>query len=1183
MSVHEFPSSSTQSGKDQTGIQLQMLDDPIDSSLAHSSDPHRPNARAPPDQHPVVASSLEVQERAVPAEVRRRSPFINNLSSRGGVAIGKTPTSNGLRLHTPALSGSIETDLMHAQSQPCSRSAKQPPSAHSPIKVIVSGVVVSPREPSSPTNGAINSSINSAAYLDALIPGIQQELSVGPEIVIDKGSMRPICNEQQALADQPLKEVVSSSVIMSQLVERQPSAGSVDESDIPKQPAIIDATTNNTKVDKRDASYHQRSGPAVQKSGDETGRIDAGASKKDKQQQLVTLEPDTDSASRVFGRASRVRELAGNEGHEAPPLRDSISTHVQNKASRGHVPRSTPKKGAEIISIEETEDETWPRQTKPPTQKVVETRDIWSMPSDTDEKVKAKLNKKRNPTPSWGVTPGKPVLQRGVISSNGRSERKSTSSVENHPNVPRTAAEQQRSEPAKKERTNAARREGAAGGRAEKAEQNEEPKPSVAKKPRDSDQQPHESIQPASPKHNLETNTTKRGVTPRADATKIEKASGASVVGATKRENDVVSKKKDVSEPVPSLDRDRKDVKATKKKAASDNVASEDQGTKKARLTMVGEAKQIWAERKTTQEAEMAAREADAIAQMQRKVKTPLKKPTTKAINTPIAVTGTTHQSMRNLRDPSVIEGRTSATPSNRHDAARKGRSMTPLFPSSSTSKPTKSALRTSDSSIRRSVSFIDDAKALESPTLFTTKATRPVQDSQTSAALQGATEKGKSQQIERQSSPSNGTLKKRGTGVSSNSELCRQSSSKRATPSSDAGPKAMVQTKLTVNRDVKLKGREIHTPRSPRPVTLAESAEIVISSDSESSESTFYPEGGNRDRPTRAAPSSKKKLSSSMKAAGRAVSITPGSRSSPIIETNNVHKTKAESPTTASSSKASSDRDLRAMSISRSPAQYISRADSPRSQAASSIGPRTASESESETESESEDGSEAESGSDGDTQAPNHSRSALKNKPGSGRNESRHSIDTDIQDRDSISQSRTTSAPGSGTSEASGTVEEEEDLANQMEQQLQRDCRRSIEPPQLEKEPALPLATPAANKVALAQPTAIETSNKRFPSLSGLRSRATKDITNTLATQAPASTAVSSGTRARATLSSGGGHQRSHTSTPESDESSSSSDDSDEASIASQNRQGGNGMLAKGPSSTMKGISRIIRRTFMF
>jgi len=138
----------------------------------------------------------------------------------------------------------------------------------------------------------------------------------------------------------------------------------------------------------------------------------------------------------------------------------------------------------------------------------------------------------------------------------------------------------------------------------------------------------------------------------------------------------------------------------------------------------------------------------------------------------------------------------------------------------------------------------------------------------------------------------------------------------------------------------------------------------------------------------------------------------------------------------------------------------------------------------------------------------------------------------------------------------------------------LQRDCRQTTEPPQSRKQPALPLAKPAARKAAPAQPAAVEPSNARFPSLSGLRSRAPKNTANTAAARGPAFVAIPIGTK----QGPDNRQIRSQTSVSESDESSSSSDDSDEITTASQQHQD-----AKRPSSTMKNIGRIIRRTFMF
>jgi len=1171
-SVLEFPSSSAPSRTNDTAIQTQSLDDPIIvSSLAKSSDPLRSNAGAPAEQMLVVAPSSDLQERAVPMEVLRRSPFLNHFSSQVAPR-EKALNFNGSRQRTPNHADGIESEEVRAQASLDRESKERPPPARSPIKIRVSGKVVSSLHPDSPITGA--------TYGKSLLPGIQRELSFGPEILIGSGTRSPTSNEQQSPIDHhSIVEEVPSGASLSEGAEHQATPELGDDICTSTQSADEDVTTTGSKPDRVCSPEHV--GPMVvdQQSADEEAYNETGAPKAD-EQRSISLNAGMPNAASVPMRVLQLRESAEDNRCGASPSQESVVSQVRNQPNPKYKTRSAPRNGAEIISIEETEDEASTVQPMPMNERAVQKPDIWAILSDTDEKLKSKSNGRRKHTPSWGVTPRKSVDRKIARSHTEERQRESTQSVEEKPTDPEIAADKGRQERERKEKAKVRRKERAAEKKAEEAKWAEELKANDAKAHKD-DQEQQESLQTAVVQRNAVAKTARRGKPPSANTagdSEVKKASSAKPTGEATSEGDIDKRKKTLSDTGPSLEKGRK-AKDAAKTAVPDAGASEAQKAKKAKISMVKESQQLWAERKAIQDAEMAAREAEAIAQAQRSVKVPSKKSATLKAGQTIAETGRTSETERNFQDPSKVSRRTSATPSNRHDAAPKRRSMTPLFPST-TMKPVKSALRSSEISVRRSVSFNDEAVALKSPTLMTAQAARPPRDSDILNSAQAAAKKGGSQQLEPHSSPSDRASKKRESDISANSELRRSRSSKSAIPLTDASSKSKVQTKLNVTRDVKLKGREIDAPRLPNPVTLAENEEIIISSDSERSASTFYSDEEDRTRPAKAGPSSKKKLSSSMNLDG---GITPrratSSRCNSGSTNNIVHKEENVSPVTAISTKAASDRDPREMSTTRSPAQYMSRASSAYSQSGSSIGSRTVSEDGSESEIKSQNGSESESGSDDDSQASIQLPSAPRDKSGSDRNsiQPSNSKDSEIQKAEKSPQSRAPSAEGSITSSESGSEEEEEeeDLANQMEQQLQRDCRQTTEPPQSRKQPALPLAKPAARKAAPAQPAAVESSNARFPSLSGLRSRAPKNTANTAAARGPASIAIPIGTKPGTTQSS---QIRSQSSMSESDESSSSSDDSDEITTASQQRQDG-----KRPSSTMKGIGRIIRRTFMF
>jgi len=1195
-SVHEFPSSSAPSRTNNTAIQTQSLDDPvIISSLANSSDTLRFNARAPADLIAAVAPSSDLQERAVPLEVLRRSPFLNHFSSQA-LPREKAFSFSGSRQRTPNRANGIEPGEVRAQAPLDHESKEQLPPACSPIIVRVSGKVVSPLHPDRP--------ITSATYGESRFPDVQQELLFGPEILIGSGTRSLIANEQQSpTKHHPVVEEVLSEALLSEVVEHQASPEVGDDICPSTQSADEEVTTNGSKPDRSCSPDHSGSVAVDQQPADEESYIETGAPKAD-EQRSISLIADMPNIPSVPMRVLQLRESAEDNRSGASSSQESIVSQVRKYPNPNYKSRSAPRNSAEIISIEETEDESSAVPPRPMGEKVVDKPDIWAIPSDTDEKLTLKSNKRRNHTPSWGVTPRKSVDRKTACSRTEERQcestqnveekpterqRKSTQSVEKKPTERQLesiqyvkekptyveiATEQETQQREKKDRANVRRRERVAEKKAEEAKWAEELKANDAKAHKD-DEERREKLQTAVVQRTGVAKHARRGKTPSANTagdSEVKKASSAKATGVATSEGDVDKRKKTLTDTGPSLDKGRK-AKDAAKKTVPDVEASGAQKEKKAKVSMVKESQQLWAERKAIQEAEMAAREAEAIAQAQKSVKVPSKKPATPKAGQATAETDSTDETARNLRDPSDVSRRTSDTPSNRHDAALKRRSMTPLFPSS-TMKPVKSALRSSETTIRRLVSFNDEAITLNSPTSMTAQAVRPLRDSDVPANARAAAKKGRFQQPEPHSSPSDRVSKKRESSIPANSKPRGPSSSKSATPLVDASSKAKVQTKLNVTRDVKLKGREIDTRHPPKPVTLAENEEIIISSDSERSESTFYSDEEDRTGPAKAGPSSKRKLSSSMKSdegitARRATPLKSTSRSNSISRSNIMHKEENVSPVTATSAKAASDRDPREMSTPRSPAQYMSRASSAHSQSGSSMESGTVAEDESVIDTESQDDSESESASDEDSQASNELPSAPRDKPGPGKNsiQSRTSKDPEMQKPGKTPQSQATSTEGSITPEESGSEEEEEeeDLANQMEQQLQHDCRQTTEPPQRKTQPTLPLAKPTVHKPALSQPAAGE---PRFPSLSGLRSRAPKATATTAA-----SIVIANGTKQGAPQSS---RIPSPTTTESDETSSSSSDDSDGVPTASQQQ-------AKRPSSTMKGIDRIIRRMFVF
>ena len=352
--------------------------------------------------------------------------------------------------------------------------------------------------------------------------------------------------------------------------------------------------------------------------------------------------------------------------------------------------------------------------------------------------------------------------------------------------------------------------------------------------------------------------------------------------------------------------------------------------------------------------------------------------------------------------EPPDARSRKSSTPSNlRNDNNRVRASMTPVVPGSvtklsgsgsasansrlSAQPPLRSALRQTSSVSRRSVSWVDkpsDATNIDS-------------SPSTAAALRVNGSKGShsSTKAARNSKPR--TLSMSESLGSASSSTSKQSEKAPNKPV----PKAKVQTKLQVSRDKKMKGRLADPPKIASPATREE---IIITSDSEGSVSTFYEDEEDRPRNAKAGPSSKKKLTiADTKSPARA-------RSSPLSDRSSNKKCESPSQRSAiSSSKAAPKVAFevlaRGKSPLRSPAQYMSGGISMSSES----GSNSESESESESESDSDD--------------------KLDNLPPVGSNKDQgkslypeSASGEDIQMEDAVSVETTSSGPVSQSSQAS-------------------------------------------------------------------------------------------------------------------------------------------------------------------
>ena len=154
--------------------------------------------------------------------------------------------------------------------------------------------------------------------------------------------------------------------------------------------------------------------------------------------------------------------------------------------------------------------------------------------------------------------------------------------------------------------------------------------------------------------------------------------------------------------------------------------------------------------------------------------------------------------------------------------------------------------------------------------------------------------------------------------------------------------PKEKVQTKLHIQRDMKLKGRLVDPPKTP---SLVAPEEIVITSDSEASVSTFYEDEEDRPHNTKAGPSSKKKSTiTKASSINRAKTSTLSDRSSGKCWNSSSQRSTPSSVKAAV--KAGPEMPARGKSPSRSPAQYMSAAVSASSNSGSGSGSDSVSDS---------------------------------------------------------------------------------------------------------------------------------------------------------------------------------------------------------------------------------------------
>ena len=1154
-SIHEFPASSTLNGADDASNRIQILEDPIVSTLPDTA-LQVSNANVILDQHPPAAPSSELQELIVPSGVLRRSPFVDHSAPRAATN-GGAFRLNDLRKQPANPAEPIRT----TETGKGSGQAQQDfPLTQSPIRVNVPGRLPLPALSDSPRR--------ENHFGESLIPGIRKELSLGPRLPCKHETVLQSPGEEPPWVNHPSAEHVSGVPIPRDAADRQKARESEVEIDTFTHLAGSNVQASDEmglQIDKGGPSHHPVPALLDETLGHKEGNAAAtGLAETEPQQARPHTNAPNSSEdatrpitwwtthNRIEGRVTTLQDTVANK-----IVKQQFSNHRDWKAQNG----------AEVISIEETEDESFATRPRPAKRRATENPDIWTVPSDTDQDASSRMIKHSNRSSVQRNDQRTPVSRKEKFTTTREQKRQSVEKVVQPSIDHERLAEQQRKEQDKRDRTNARRRERTAERRAQEARLTEEEGARVAMRVKD--QQHNEGTKAVDMRKNTRAKIV-RSKAPSVHASAHKRKGETGALSPARSEIQASTRKKTSHADRSTEEQVPKRTKNNEEKAC--DLKSEG-NSKKVKIVEEHGGEELEAPRKNAdQEAEMAAREADAIARVERSVKPPSNNPAIKKRGSSVVSTGLKSDVVRKVEGPSEAQSRKSPTPGTRKDTVPKRRSMTPLFPSSNIIKPVRSALRSSESLARRSVSFNDDAIAIDSAIPKPAKPIPSQGNSKLGCNIQPPVKAAQPRPSDSQSSPSNRITRKRESDKAGDFRDRKPTVSRLVTPSRDPASKPKIQMKLNVIRDVKLKGRAVDPPPLPKPVKLVKD-EVVISSDSERSVSTFYSDEDGRNQPVKAGPSSRKKPSSSKEwdkdvEAQNTTPTTSASRNSSISRSANTARTKVDFPVTVNASHDGSERDLREISMARSPAEYMSRAASTSSRSQSGTESHTASESGSQAASGSEEDSESEYGSDHGIDASNHLIVGLESKPAvravqntRDKSPTRGNGHLTVESRSKVPQGRLTSSKSSSpTSEEIITDEEEENSAQQMEQQLQRDCRRSMEP-QSTKQPALPSDRSINNEANFAKPLAAEPPKTRFPSLSALRSRAPMNTTTTSFTQPPNPTASKRPSQV----------QRS-SSTSESDDGSSSSEDSDS-----------DGKPVKQTSSGGNRMTKIIKRMLFF
>ncbi|KAL8822862.1 MAG: hypothetical protein Q9191_006412, partial [Dirinaria sp. TL-2023a] len=1107
-SVHEFPSSSAVTGTSVTSTQQRTEQDPTARSIVQDA-ARENNADTLSGERIEKAGPVDLQGPKAPSVELRQSPFAGHSSSKQG-PLGNEKTLTELRRRISNPPDPIESDADVPQEHQHARNDEQPQVPQPPVRIAVSGIILSPSHSNSPIRDDVLGGTS--------LSEIGDKPSQGPQLLNggDKSAsaIKPLHSYSSAAGTKPESTIVTPSVTNVQPASQESNVVDLEE-DIEEQSDIILSCGSMAKQERQP----HRSEPAHGFSAvntDSTAPNEADTERL--QQSSEGNHPLTQLASTVQeeNTLSQEQRKAHSGVSSAKTLERERSLEARTDRKRKAL--TEPTKSDLKPSPEESSNMKHPSSRDDNYLANEEELAVTSRSAGaTREPKDSELDAFNVPDSEPDANPPKSKLTKRAVSKK----------VEKSVAQSKSEADRQTLEQEKRDLKNARARQRRAEKKAQLAKSTDLEKRNTAEVV---DDQPDDEIRETSTR----STTKKRRVTeseaveePSNKSSRLSRGTAGrkAIAGKTASQPESVESQSD--QEIHELS--KRD--STKKKRVADTQAAQETKNGGKNLSEGKPGRKAIAGKAANQQAEGTTDEAETIALgLSSGQRHGSKTPARTGLQLK-AGAGSASGAVQKIRESADTESTRSSSHSNRHKASATRRSMTPMFPASSAAKPIKSALRTSESGNRRSVSFNDEAIiAPDALVGVTSKASKPAKNSDMSkpSVANKATKTASS------STGSNGKIapstskesqERRKVDSLSNAQALRIGPRKSETPSKGTESNPKVQTKLNVTRDVKLKGRAIDPPSLPRKTsTQAKSEEIVISSESERSASTYYSDEEDRVREPKAGPSQRKNSHSSLETSNKPnrsnVGIPTKSPDPPKSSDKPKVNIKREISATPPPRHPSPERS-RAMSKSRSPAQYMSRAGgsiSSRSgsEEAASSSSRTASasgddstshsdgsdssgsSSEDETASEDEPGDHELSPQEAD-ETRKRKNSHSKTRHNGNTKQTRLSPTTQQQQQKEPSPPPQLSSEGASSSQSSSSSssseeEEEEDLAGQ---QLHRESHQSL---QLNPTPQQPKKKRNEDPPPLPTSTSTTTSKSRFPTLSTLREqgRAPQNNNNT-------------------------------------------------------------------------------------